>query len=210
MAIIETDNLTKVFGGLKAVDHVTFTVEEGEIFGLLGPNGAGKTTTIKMLTTLLRPTDGRAIVAGYDVVKEASKVRNVIGLVPQELTVDDELTGWDNIMLQATLYHLPEEEGKKRARELLELVGLTDSAKKRVKTYSGGMRKRLELVEGLIHHPRLMFLDEPTLGLDVQTRKAIWDYIRYLNRELGMTVFLTTHYMEEADGLCGRISIIDY
>ncbi|MGB9659481.1 MAG: ATP-binding cassette domain-containing protein [Nitrososphaerales archaeon] len=210
MAIVETKDLTKAFGKLIAVDHVSFAVEEGEIFGFLGPNGAGKTTTINMLTTLMNPTEGSAKVAGFDIVKDANKVRSLIGLVPQDLTVDEDLTGMENMMLQATLYHVPKDVAKKRIEEVLRLVELEDAANRKVETYSGGMRKRLELAEGLIHYPKILFLDEPTLGLDVQTRAVIWDYIKKLREERGMTIFMTTHYMEEADALCDRIAIIDY
>ena len=209
MSIIHAENLTKKFNDLVAVDHISLDVQEGEVFGFLGPNGAGKTTTIKMLTTLLAPSDGGATIAGHDVVREANRVRGLIGLVPQELTVDDELTGWENILLQAALYHLPVDTARRRAAELLGLVGLTEAAPRRVRTYSGGMRKRLELAEGLIHRPKVLFLDEPSLGLDVQTRAVIWDYIRGLNQE-GITLFLTTHYMDEADALCHRVAIIDH
>jgi ABC-2 type transport system ATP-binding protein len=210
MAIIEARHLTKRFSILTAVDHIDLTIQEGEVFGFLGPNGAGKTTTIKMLTTLLPPSDGRATIAGYDMVRQAQQVRQVIGLVPQELTVDDELTGWENIMLQSRLYHVPDAVAKQRAQELLDLVDLTDAKRRLVRTYSGGMRKRLELAEGLVHRPRILFLDEPTLGLDVQTRAVMWDYIQKLNRDYGITLFLTTHYMEEADLLCHRLAIIDH
>jgi len=210
MAIIEIKDLTKVFGKLVAVDHVSFTVEEGEIFGFLGPNGAGKTTTINMLTTLMNPTGGTAKVAGMDIVKDAKKVRSLIGLVPQDLTVDGDLTGMENMWLQARLYQVPKEVAKKRIEEVLSLIELKDVANRKVETYSGGMRKRLELAEGLIHYPKILFLDEPTLGLDVQTRAVIWDYIKKLKEERGMTIFMTTHYMEEADALCDRIAIIDY
>jgi ABC-2 type transport system ATP-binding protein len=210
MSIIETKGLTKVFGKLIAVDHVSFNVEEGEIFGFLGPNGAGKTTTINMLTTLLKPTEGTAKVAGMDIVKDANKVRSLIGLVPQDLTVDEDLTGMENMLLQATLYNVPKEVAKKRIEEVLSLVELKDVANRKVETYSGGMRKRLELAEGLLHYPKVLFLDEPTLGLDVQTRAVIWDYIKKLKEEHGITIFMTTHYMEEADALCDRIAIIDY
>ena len=209
MAIIETRNLTKRFGKLVAVDRVSISVEEGEIFGFLGPNGAGKTTTINVLTTLLRPSEGSAAVAGLDVVKEDNRVRSIIGLVPQDLTVDEDLTGMENMLLQARLYHVPMSKAKPRIEEVLELLTLADAAGRKVETYSGGMRKRLELAEGLIHYPRVLFLDEPTLGLDVQTRVAMWDYIRKLRDEQKITVFLTTHYMEEADALCDRIAIID-
>lgn len=208
--IIIAENLTKRFGDLIAVDNVSFTVKEGEIFGFLGPNGAGKTTTINMLTTLIKPTSGEAYVDGYHIVKESEKVRNVIGLVPQDITVDDDLTGWENLMLQATLYHIPKKEAIHRIKELSELVYLSEELNRKVETYSGGMRKRLEIACGLIHRPKILFLDEPTLGLDVQTRAAIWNYIRILNKEFGITIFLTTHYMDEADALCDRIAIIDF
>ncbi|MBS7640514.1 MAG: ATP-binding cassette domain-containing protein [Candidatus Bathyarchaeia archaeon] len=209
--VIKAEGLTKIFNkNLVAVDHVSFNVEDGEIFGFLGPNGAGKTTTIKMLTTVLRPTEGRAFVMGYDVVKQASNVRKVIGVVPQEYTADEDLTGYENIMLCADLYGVPRDVARKRAHELLELVELTRFKDKKVETYSGGMRRRLELACGLINRPKILFLDEPTLGLDVQTRAAIWDYIRRLKEEYNMTIFMTTHYLEEADALCDRIAIIDY
>jgi ABC-2 type transport system ATP-binding protein len=209
--IVEVENLSKRFSEeVLAVDDISFSVNEGEIFGFLGPNGAGKSTTINMLTTLLRPTSGKAIVAGFDVAHKQDEVRKVIGLVPQDLTVDDDLTGRENMFLQATLYNVPRVEAKARIDELIKLVNLEDAADRRVKTYSGGMRKRLELAEGLIHRPRILFLDEPTLGLDIQTRTAIWEYIRNLKREHVITVFLTTHYLEEADGLCDRIAIIDH
>lgn len=209
MSVIKTDKLTKRFGSLVAVDQVSFTVEEGEIFGFLGPNGAGKTTTINMLTTLLNPTDGYAEVGGLDVKKQDGKVREIVGLVPQDITVDDDLTGAENMMLHARLYHVPKDIARERIKEALSLVGLTDAAKRRVETYSGGMRKRLELAEGLTHYPKVLFLDEPTLGLDVQTRVVMWDYIKKLRDKHKITIFLTTHYMEEADVLCDRIAIID-
>jgi len=210
LAIIETHDLTRKFGNLTAVDHVSLSVKEEEIFGFLGPNGAGKTTAINMLTTLLRPNEGSATVAGFDVVKEANKVRSTIGLVPQDLTVDEDLTGMENMVLQARLYHVPMSKAKPRISEVLGLLGLTKAAKRKVETYSGGMRKRLELGAGLIHYPKVLFLDEPTLGLDVQTRVAMWDYIRKLRDEQKITIFLTTHYMEEADTLSDRIAIIDH
>jgi len=209
--IIEAKGLTKVFNGyLTAVDHVTFEVKEGEIFGFLGPNGAGKTTTINMLITVLKPTEGTATVCGYDIVKEANMVRRKIGVVPQEYTADEDLTGYENIILCADLYGIPREISKKRAMELLELVQLTEFKDKKVETYSGGMRRRLELACGLINRPKVLFLDEPTLGLDVQTRANIWEYIKLLKKEYGMTLFMTTHYLEEADALCDRIAIIDH
>jgi len=205
------EGLTKVFNkSLVAVDHVNFTVKEGEIFGFLGPNGAGKTTTIHMLTTVLKPNEGNALVCGFDIVKQSSEVRNCIGVVPQEYTADEDLTGLENILLCADLYGIPREVSKKRAEELLELVELTKFKDKQVATYSGGMRRRLELACGLINRPHLFFLDEPTLGLDVQTRTATWDYIKLLKKEYDMTIFMTTHYLEEADMLCDRVAIIDY
>jgi len=210
MHVIEANNLTKRFGNLVAVDQVSFSVEEGEIFGFLGPNGAGKTTTINMFTTILNPTEGSAKVGGFNVDKQDAKVREIVGLVPQDLTVDEDLTGMENMMLQAKLYHVPTKVAKERIRDVLNLVRLTDAANRRVETYSGGMRKLLELAEGLIHHPKVLFLDEPTLGLDVQTRVVIWEYIKKLRDEHRITMFLTTHYMEEADVLCDRIAIIDH
>jgi len=208
--VIRAENLTKVFNrSVVAVDHVSFSVRDGEIFGFLGPNGAGKTTTINMLTTVLRPTEGCAWVMGFDVVKQAKEVRKVIGVVPQEYTADEDLTGYENVMLCADLYGVPRDVARKRALELLELVDLIDFKDKRVETYSGGMRRRLELACGLINRPKVLFLDEPTLGLDVHTRAAIWSYIKRLKEEYEMTIFMTTHYLEEADALCDRIAIID-
>ncbi len=210
-SVIKVEGLEKVFpGDVRAVDSVSFEVREGEVFGFLGPNGAGKTTTISILNTLMLPTGGRAEVLGLDIVTQASKVRKGIGLVPQDLTSDEELTGRENIELQSKLYHISSAEGSKRADELLALVGLTDSQNRIVKTYSGGMKKRLEFATGLVHNPRILFLDEPTLGLDIQTRTSIWEHIRKLRAETNMTIFLTTHYLEEADGLCDRIAIIDH
>jgi len=209
--IIEAENLTKVYKGkVKAVDKISFYVEEGEIFGFLGPNGAGKTTTIKMLNTLAAITEGKAIVDGKDVSQHPAAVRDVIGVVPQELTADDELKGIENLLLSARLHHVPRGEARKRAKELLKLVDLENSAERRVKTYSGGMRRRLQLAIGLIHTPKILFLDEPTLGLDVQTRTKMWEYLSKLNKDEGITIFMTTHYLEEADALCDRIAIIDH
>jgi len=205
------EGLTKVFNkNLVAVDHVNFTVKEGEIFGFLGPNGAGKTTAINMFTTLLKPTEGSAKVAGYDIEKQENKVRSIVGLVPQDLTADEDLTGMENMILQAKMYHVPMSVAKQRIEEVFSLLELADAANRKVETYSGGMRKRLELAEGLIHYPKVLFLDEPTLGLDVQTRLVMWNYIRKLRNEQKITIFLTTHYMEEADALCDRIAIIDH
>ncbi|MGC8555931.1 MAG: ATP-binding cassette domain-containing protein [Conexivisphaera sp.] len=202
--------LTKVYGGrLVAVDHVDLDVEEGEVFALLGPNGAGKTTTIGMLTTLIRPTEGSALVGGYDVTSQPEMVRRVIGVVPQEYTADEDLTGWENLMFIARLYGIPGDEARRRAQELLEMVELSRFARTKVEAYSGGMRRRLEIAMGLINSPRVLFLDEPTLGLDVQTRTAMWSYIRRLKDEYGMTILFTTHYMEEADSYATRIAIMD-
>jgi len=209
MAIIEARGLTKRFDGLVAVDHIDLDVEEGEIFGFLGPNGAGKTTTIKMLTTLLKPSEGEAKVCGYDVVKQPDLVRKSIGVVFQEPALDDQLTGRENLDFHARLYGLNRREREERVEEVLKLVGLEDRADELVKNYSGGMRRRLEIARGFIHHPRILFLDEPTLGLDVQTRRAIWSYIMELNKREGITIFLTTHYLEEADKLSDRVAIID-
>jgi len=208
---IVVESLTKAFNrSLIAVDHVSFAVKEGEIFGFLGPNGAGKTTTINILITVLKPTDGRATVCGFDILKQPNEVRNCIGVVPQEYTADEDLTGLENIILCADLYGIPREISKKRAAELLELVELNEFENKQVATYSGGMRRRLELACGLINRPHVFFLDEPTLGLDVQTRAATWNYIKLLKKEYGMTIFMTTHYLEEADMLCDRVAIIDH
>jgi len=208
--IVKVEGLTRVFGQLKAVDGVSFEVEEGEIFGFLGPNGAGKTTTINMLTTLLRASGGTATIDGLDIHKHPTEVRRTVGVVPQEYTADEDLTGLQNILLCADLYGIPRSNSKPHAMELLRLVELDDAADRKVSTYSGGMRRRLELACGLINYPKLLFLDEPTLGLDVQTRTAVWKYIKMLKEEYRMTLFLTTHYLEEADSLCDRIAIIDH
>ena len=207
--ILDVQGLTKVFGTLRAVDNISFDVHEGEIFGFLGPNGAGKTTTIKMLTTLLKPTSGTATVCGINLATHANDVRAAVGIVPQEYTADEDMTGADNVMFCADLYGIPHETSKLRSKELLHLVGLEDAELRKVSTYSGGMRRRLEIACGLVNHPKLLFLDEPTLGLDVQTRTAVWEYIKKLKADYGMTLFMTTHYLEEADGVCDRIAIID-
>ncbi|MDG6899188.1 MAG: ATP-binding cassette domain-containing protein [Nitrososphaerota archaeon] len=208
--LVKVEGLSKNFGALKAVDGVSFEIKEGEIFGFLGPNGAGKTTTISMLTTLLKPSGGKAEIAGLDIHKHPNEVRRVVGVVPQEYTADEDLTGLQNILLCADLYGIPRSNSRPHAMELLKLVELQDAANRKVSTYSGGMRRRLELASGLINYPRLLFLDEPTLGLDVQTRTAVWSYIRMLKEEYKMTLFLTTHYLEEADSLCDRIAIVDH
>jgi ABC-2 type transport system ATP-binding protein len=208
---IKVEGLTKIFNKtLLAVDHINFSVKHGEIFGFLGPNGAGKTTTIKMLITITRPTEGTATILGGDIAKQSMDVRRAIGVVPQEYTADEDLTASENILLCADLYGIPRSVSKKRAADLLELVELTAFKDKRVQTFSGGMRRRLELACGLINRPKVLFLDEPTLGLDVQTRAATWNYVKMLKKEFGMTLFLTTHYLEEADALCDRIAIIDH
>ena len=209
--IIEVEGLTKVFAPpAKVVAGVSFTVAEGAIFSLLGPNGAGKTTTIRMLTTLTSITAGTASVGGRDVSQDPGTVRSLIGVVPQDVTLDNELKGTENLLLAAKLHHVPKEAARSRARDLLRLVGLEESAGNRVSTYSGGMKRRLQLVTALIHEPRILFLDEPTVGLDIQTRTKIWDYIRQLNREKGLTVFMTTHYLEEADQLSDVVAIMDH
>jgi len=210
MDTIKVKNLTKQFNGLTAVDHVAFSVEEGELFGLLGPNGAGKTTTINMLATLLKPTSGYAEVGGFDVTKSRDSVRKSIGIVFQEPALDGKLTGRENLDFHAMMYRIEREERRKRIEEVLRLVDLTEKASVLVEKYSGGMKRRLEIARGLIHRPKVLFLDEPTLGLDAQTRRLIWDYVKKLNAENRVTIILTTHYMEEADYLCGRIAIMDH
>jgi ABC-2 type transport system ATP-binding protein len=207
---IETHQLTKTYNSLKAVDSLDITVESGEIFGLLGPNGAGKTTAISMLCTILKPTSGTATVNGFDIVREANKVRKSIGIVFQEPSVDDRLTGRENLYMHANLYGVPASEQKERINRILKLVELEDRADNLLRTYSGGMRRRLELGRGLIHYPKVLFLDEPTLGLDPQTRDHIWKYIKELKEAHDITVVLTTHYMDEADRLSDRIAILDH
>jgi ABC-2 type transport system ATP-binding protein len=208
--IISVKNLVEIYSdGTKAVDDISFDVAEGEFFGFLGPNGAGKSTTIKILTTLLRKTSGSVNIAGYDVAKQASDIRKIIGVQSQETTVDGDLTGRENITLQGHFHQMGRDEIKKRVDELLVLVGLEEAAEKRARNYSGGMKKRLDLATALIHKPKLLFLDEPTTGLDPQSRSAIWSYLEKLNKEEGITIFLTTQYLEEADRLCKRLSIID-
>jgi ABC-2 type transport system ATP-binding protein len=209
MKAISTHDLTRVFGNLTAVDHISFDTEEGEIFGLLGLNGAGKTTTVMMLAALLSPSSGFATVCGYDVLKDKDEVRKCIGLVFEEQAVDINLTGKENLDFHARMYHIPKKIRQERVLKALDLVGLTDSASMQVKDYSGGMVRRLEIARGMLNYPRVLFLDEPTIGLDVQTRRFLWDYVMGLNRESAMTVLLTTSFLEEADYLCGRIAIID-
>lgn len=205
---IKTVALTRRFGGLTAVDHLDLQIPSGGIFGLLGSNGAGKSTTIKMLTTLLPPTSGTAEVDGFDIVKEPAKVRGRIGYVPQLLSADGALTGNENLMLSAALYGLPRGERHARIGEALTFMGLTGSAAKLVKTYSGGMIRRLELAQAMLHRPAILFLDEPTIGLDPVARHAVWDRLQDLRRDYGMTVLITTHDMEEAEALCDTLAIM--
>ena len=204
------DLLTKEFGDFKAVNGISFKVEEGEIFGFLGPNGAGKSTTMMILTTLLKPTSGRALVGGYDVMSDAKKVREKIGYVQQEISVDEFLTGRENLYLHARINQIPRNLIKSRIDDVLELVELGEKKDQASLTYSGGMRKRLDIANGLLSRPAVLFLDEPTVGLDIQTRRKIWGYIKKIRKDFGMTVFISTHYMEEADNLCDRIGIIDH
>ncbi|MEP0826084.1 MAG: ATP-binding cassette domain-containing protein [Nitrososphaera sp.] len=207
--MIRIQNLVKKYGNLTAVDNLTLDIHENEVFGLLGSNGAGKTTTIHMLATLLKPTSGTATINGYDIVSQPAKVRASIGIVFQAPSSDDMLTGYENLHLHSMLYSVPRHERQSRIDEVLELVGLTERKHDQVKTYSGGMRRRLEIARGLLHKPKVMFLDEPTLGLDPASRESMWKYVKRLVDEEKITVILTTHYMEEADMLCDRIGIID-
>jgi ABC-2 type transport system ATP-binding protein len=209
MKAIETTGLTKRFNKMTAVDDVNLSVDQGEIFGLLGPNGAGKSTFISMLCTILKPTSGTAKVEGYDIVSQASDVRRSIGIVFQDPSIDDKLTGMENMELHADLYDVPRDVMQSRIDEVLKLVELEDRASNFVNTYSGGMRRRLEIARSLIHYPKVLFLDEPTVGLDPQSRDHIWSYIKDLKERENITIILTTHYMEEADKLCDRIAIID-
>ena len=211
MAAIEVRNLVKVFNKtIKAVDGIDLSVNEGEIFGLLGPNGAGKTTTIRMLATMTQPNSGQAFVCGTDVTEDPDAVRRCIGIVFQDPAIDDQLTGRENLDFHARMYGMPKKDRGKRIREVLSLVELSDRADDLAEKYSGGMKRRLEIARGLMHYPKVLFLDEPTLGLDAQTRRVIWEHIKRLNREYKITIILTTHYMEEADFLCERVAIIDH
>lgn len=209
MKAIEVRNLTKIFGHLVAVDHISFEVEEGEIFGFLGANGAGKTTTIMMLATARTPTSGTATVSGYDITRDGSKVRESIAVVFEELSLDVDLTGRENLDFHARMYHIPKRTREERISRVLELVGLKTKQNMLVKHYSGGMQRRLEIARAMVNQPRILFLDEPTLGLDVQTRRMLWDYAKKLNKESGTTILLTTHYVEEADYLCDRVAILE-
>jgi len=207
---IEIRGLSKAYGQLKAVDSVSLEVEEGKIFGLLGPNGAGKTTLISMLVTMRKPTSGKAFVNGFDVSKDASAVRKSIGIVFQDPSLDEDLTALENLEIHAAMYGVPKSERHEKIHKLMGMVGLEDKIDVRVKTFSGGMKRRLEIARGLLHEPKVLFLDEPTIGLDPQTRAGIWDYIVKLNKTKGITIILTTHYMDEADKVCSRVAIIDH
>ena len=209
MMAIHVENLTKRFGDFTAVDAISFDIKKGEIFGLLGPNGAGKTTTISMLSTLLEPTSGNAQVNDIDIQEDQDGVRKSIGIVFQDQSLDEELTAWENMDFHGRLYRIPKEVREERITDLLQLVELEERKESLVKTFSGGMRRRLEIARGLLHEPAVLFLDEPTLGLDPQTRNHLWTYIKTLNHTKGITIILTTHYMDEADRLCDRIAIID-
>ncbi|VVB54777.1 Trehalose/maltose import ATP-binding protein MalK [uncultured archaeon] len=210
MKVVSINNLSKDFNGLKAVDNISFSVEEGDVFGFLGPNGAGKTTTISMLVTLLKPTSGDAFVNGFNINTEKDGVRKSIGIVFQDPSLDEELTAYQNMDFHGRLYKIPKEVRERRVLELLKLVELDNRKNDLVKTFSGGMRRRLEIARGLLHEPKVLFLDEPTLGLDPQTRNHIWEYIQKLNERKKTTIILTTHYMDEADRLCNRVAIIDH
>ncbi len=208
--IIEVENLTKKFGDATAVDSINFEVSKGEIFAFLGPNGAGKSTTIKMLTTLLHPTAGEIVINGYNPVKDQDNVRKSFGIVFQDPSLDEELTAYENMEFHGVLYKIPKGLRKMRIKELLEIVELWDRKDDLVKTFSGGMRRRLEIARGLMHHPKIFFLDEPTIGLDPQTRNQMWDYVKSLNQKENITIFFTTHYMEEAEKMAQRIAVIDH
>ena len=209
MKAVIVEGLTKRFADFTAVDNISFEIDEGEIFGLLGPNGAGKSTTISILATMADATSGKALVNGHDIAGVEDGVRKSIGIVFQDQSLDEELTAWENMDFHGRLYRIPGDTRRKRIKELLELVGLQDRKDDLVKTFSGGMRRRLEIARGLLHRPKVLFLDEPTLGLDPQTRNYLWEYIENLNREFGISVIITTHYMDEADRLCDRVGIID-
>ena len=208
--IIEVHDLTKTFGKFTAVKDINFDVKQGEMFAFLGPNGAGKTTTIKMLTTLLHPTTGKILVNGFDPMHQKHEARKAFGIVFQDPSLDDDLTAWENMEFHAILYGVDKTTRDKRIEELMKLVELWDRRDDFVKTFSGGMKRRLEIARGLVHHPKILFLDEPTLGLDPQTRNSMWKYVKELNKKEGMTVFFTTHYMEEAQKMADRIAIIDH
>lgn len=206
--MLEIHDLTLRYGTFTAVDHFSLKMEQGEVFGLLGPNGAGKSSTIKMLTTLLPPSEGWAKVAGFDIVKDSEPVRRTIGYVPQLLSSDGTLTGYENLLIFAKLYDLPRSEREAKVKYALDYMGLTEASNRLVRNYSGGMIRRLEIAQSLLHEPRLLFLDEPTVGLDPVARRAVWSHVEQLRQDFGMTILLTTHLMEEADALCTRIGIM--
>jgi ABC-2 type transport system ATP-binding protein len=206
---IEVHDLVRQFGSFTAVDHVSFSVCPGEVFGFLGPNGAGKSTTIKMLCTLLRPTAGEARVNGHDVVADPARVRQSIGIIFQDYSLDDRITAEENLRFHCMIYHVPHAIREERIRRMLAMVNLTERAKDKVRTFSGGMKRRLEIARGLLHHPAVLFLDEPTVGLDPQTRQTIWEHIHELRKRAGITIFMTTHYMDEAEN-CDRIAVMDH
>ena len=207
-SIVQTQSLTKRFGKLTAVDNLSISIDSGEMFGLVGPNGAGKTTVLKMLTTLLPPTAGSSSIAGFDIVQHASQVRKIIGYVPQFLSADGALTGYENLLIFAKLYDIPRSERKSRINQALEFMGLSNVSGKLVRDYSGGMIRRLEIAQSMLHRPRVLFLDEPTIGLDPVARKTVWKHMQQLQSEYGTTILLTTHYMDEADELCDRVAIM--
>ncbi len=207
-SVLETQGLTRHFGSLVAVDNFTVQVKAGEMFGLVGPNGAGKSTVIKMLTTLLPPTSGNASIAGHDIIHHAPDVRRVIGYVPQLLSADGSLTGYENLLIFAKLYNLPRDERKKRVQEALDFMGLSEVADNLAHNYSGGMIRRLEIAQSMLHRPKVLFLDEPTVGLDPIARTTVWEHIEKLRDNYGTTILLTTHYMEEADALCTRVAVM--
>ena len=206
--VVSTASLTRRFGAVVAVDNISLTVQAGEIFGLIGPNGAGKSTLVKMLTTMLPPTSGRALVAGFDVSRHPAQVRKHIGYVPQLLSADRELTGYENLLLSARLYLIPHRERKKRIDEALKMMGLVDVRDRLARDYSGGMLRRLEIAQSTMHQPAILFLDEPTVGLDPDGRRTVWDHVRALRQQTGAAIILTTHYMDEATELCDRVAVM--
>lgn len=207
---VEVRDVVKTFGEIRAVDHVSFAIQPGEIFAFLGPNGAGKSTTIKMLTTMLMPTSGQLFLNGHDVTKERDSARQSFGIVFQDPSLEEELTAYENMLFHAVLYKVPQSQQKPKIEDLMKLVDLWERRDSLVRTYSGGMRRRLEIARGLLHEPKILFLDEPTLGLDTQTRNVLWDYVRKLSKNQGMTIFFTTHYLDEAEQVAQRIAIIDH
>lgn len=206
--VVETFDLTRQFDKLAAVDNVTFTVNAAEIFGLIGPNGAGKSTLIKMLTTMLPPSSGRGLVAGFDVAKEPAQVRRRIGYVPQLLSADGELTGYENLLLSSRLYLIPRRERERRIADALAMMGLSEVGDQLVRNYSGGMIRRLEIAQSTLHRPAIIFMDEPTVGLDPTGRRIVWEHVRELRRDMGTAIIVTTHYMDEADDLCDRVAVL--